>query len=402
MNARTLIKLFLLNLALVALASCTHTPPVTERTMDFEQGIRVMAANLADQLEKSSVGNMLNKVVINSLTKQKQLKKIVVDPFIDVESGYPVKANTRIVNLVSAEIMKRFQITGEMEPANLNVSEYVLNGMVSIDNTSETTKGRYKIRATVFEKSTGQILAAATVFVARFDTTPLDIYKDSPVYLKGKSYDQFVSSVRQPPTGSTSKGYQDRLQVKAMLVKGDKLYEQKEFKQSLSYYNQVAERTDGQAMETYSGQFTNLAKQGQFDEAEVVYAKLAQASISETQEISNKITFTPNAKVPPDEKLKLYTIYVRQIAKLVASVSSCRVKIVGHCSKTGSASYNDKLSLQRAQWIQKQMITYAPEVKDRLEPIGRGFRDNLVGTGADNITDEVDRRISFAFNSCNE
>lgn len=402
MNMNAIKQLLSLSFIAVTLTSCAHTPPVPTRTLDFEQGIRALASNLADQLEKSSIGNMLNKVVINSLTQQKQLKKIVVDPFVDVESGYPVKANARIVSLVSAEITKRFQITGEMEPKNLEVAEYVLNGMVSIDNKSDNNEGRYKIRATVFEKSTGKILAAASVFVSRFDTTPLDIYKDSPVFLKGKSYEQFVSSVRQQPEGVVSKGYQDRLQVKAMLVKGDKLYEQKEFKQSLSYYNQVAERSDGQSMETYNGQFTNLAKQGQFDEAEVIYAKLAQASISETQEISNKITFNPNAKAPMEGKLKLYNIYVRQIAKLVSSVRSCRVKIVGHCSKTGSESYNDKLSLQRAQWFQKQMIAYAPEIKDRLEPVGRGFRDNIVGTGADNITDEIDRRVAFEFNKCSE
>ena len=194
-------QILLFSLIAVILASCAHTPPISTRTLDFEQGIRALAGNLADQLEKSSVGNMLNKVVINSLTQQKQLKKIVVDPFVDVESGYPVKVNARIVHLVSAEITKRFQITGEMEPKNLEVSEYILNGMVLIDNKSDNNGGRYKIRATVFEKKTGKILAAATVFVSGFDTTPLDIYKDSPVFLKGKSYEQFVSSVRQQPEG---------------------------------------------------------------------------------------------------------------------------------------------------------------------------------------------------------
>jgi len=392
-------NMFLLTMTVFHLVSCAHTP-IPNRSMDFEEGIKVLAASLGEQLEKSSIGNLLNKVVINPMTKRKQLKKIVIDPFIDVESGYPVKANVRIAEIMSEEIKMRFEVTGQMEPDNLEVSEYVLNGMVTLEEKSKKRGNVYKVFATVLEKSSGKVLASASVRVNRFDTTPKDIYKDSPVYLKGKSYEQYASSVKKQPNETVEKDYHDTLTVKSMTVKGDMLYEDKEYKKSLSYYSQAAKSQNGLQLEVLNGQFTNLVKQNQWEDAESVYAQLIRASIAETSQISSKITFAPNSVVPLESKATLYNIYMKEIAKLVAAVPECRIKIIGHSSRTGQVAYNDNLSLQRSLWIKKQMASYVPEIINQTETIGRGFRENIVGTGKDDITDEIDRRVEFKFSHC--
>ena len=394
------LKILLPVLIIFSLASCRSTQPVPDRTMEFEEGMKVLAVNLGEQLEKSSVGNMLNKVIINPVTKHKQLKKIVIDPFIDMESGYPVKANARITAIMSEEIKKRFEITGAMEPDNLEVSEYVLNGMVTVER--DKTGHKYKVYGTVFEKSSGRVLASASVRVSRFDTTPMDIYKDSPVFLKGENYEEYASSVKKAPDETVEKGYHDKLMIKSMQVKGDMLYEEKEYKKSLSYYDQAASSQDGLQLEVLNGQFTNLLKQEEWDRAEGVYAKLIRASIAETGEIASKITFNPNSLLPIESKSRIYSIYIRQTAKLVASVPSCRIKIIGHCSRTGKEAYNDTLSLQRSAWILKEMSSYVPDIADKSETLGLGFRENIVGTGTDDITDEIDRRVEFKFDKCAE
>ena len=46
------------------------------------------------------------------------------------------------------------------------------------------------------------------------------------------------------------------------------------------------------------------------------------------------------------------------------------------------------------------MASYAPQIINRSEAIGRGFSENIVGTGADDITDEIDRRVEFKFSNC--
>ncbi|NVN99796.1 MAG: OmpA family protein [Geobacteraceae bacterium] len=395
-----IIKIVFLVMVLVSITACIHTSPIPNRTMTFEPGITALASNIAEQLEKSSVRNMLNKVVINPLTKQKQMTKIAIDPFIDVESGYPVKANVQIANLISKEIGKRFAITGEMDPENLERSEYVLNGMVTLEDKYGKQSKAYKVFATVFEKSSGKVLASASVYINSFDTTPMDIYKDSPVFFKGNNYKDHVASVRKDPDETITKGYNDRLSSKAMLVKGDSLYEKQDYNKSLAYYNQVAGGQKEQELEVLNGQFTNLVKQGQLENAEHVYIKLLNTSITETSEVANKIIFAPNSIVPLDSKMDLYKIYIRQIANRVAASSACRVQIIGHSSRTGSGSYNDKLSRQRAEWIQHQMESYSPKSRSRTQTIGRGFKENVVGSGKDDLTDAIDRRVEFKFNQC--
>jgi hypothetical protein len=161
-------KIFLLILTVFSIMSCAHTAPVPNRSMEFEEGIKALAANLGEQLEKSSIGNLLNKVIINPVTKRKQLKKIVIDPFIDAESGYPVKANVRITEIMSEEIKTRFEITGQMEPDSLEVSEYVLNGMVTLEEKRGGRENDYKVFATVFEKSSGTLHRRISTKTARF------------------------------------------------------------------------------------------------------------------------------------------------------------------------------------------------------------------------------------------
>jgi len=396
------LRIFLSVLAVFYITSCRHTQPLPDSTMEFEEGIKALAANLGEQLEKSSVGNVLNKVIINPVTQHKQLKKIVIDPFIDMESGYPVKANARITEIMSEEIKKRFEITGTMEPDNLEVSEYVLNGMVTVEREQAGKGHRYKVYGTVFEKSSGKVLASASVRVSRFDTTPMDIYKDSPVFLKGENYKQLASSVKKSPDETVEKGYHDRLMIKSMQVKGDMLYEEKEYKKFLSYYDQAASSQSGLQLEALNGQFTNLLKQGEWDRAETAYAKLIRASIAETGEIASKITFNPNSLVPIESKARIYNIYIKEIAKLVSAVPSCRIRIIGHSSRSGSEMYNDTLSMQRSVWILKEMSSHVPEIADKAETAGRGFRENIVGTGTDDITDEIDRRVEFKFSHCVE
>jgi len=94
--------------------------------------------------------------------------------------------------------------------------------------------------------------------------------------------------------------------IKSMQVKGDMLYEQKEYKKSLSYYDQAAGSQSGLQLEVLNGQFTNLLKQGEWDRSETVYAKLIRASIAETGEIASKITFNP---IPwcPRKTRRVYT-----------------------------------------------------------------------------------------------
>jgi outer membrane protein OmpA-like peptidoglycan-associated protein len=92
-------------------------------------------------------------------------------------------------------------------------------------------------------------------------------------------------------------------------------------------------------------------------------------------------------------------MWLRLVAREVASAGTC-LTIVGHTSRTGAEQYNDRLSTQRAATIQRRIETQAPETAGRLSSVGVGFRENLVGSGTDDLRDALDRRVEFKVRNC--
>ena len=41
-----------------------------------------------------------------------------------------------------------------------------------------------------------------------------------------------------------------------------------------------------------------------------------------------------------------------------------------------------------------------PDLSGRLQPVGMGFKKNLVGTGTDDMRDALDRRVEFKVRPC--
>jgi outer membrane protein OmpA-like peptidoglycan-associated protein len=57
--------------------------------------------------------------------------------------------------------------------------------------------------------------------------------------------------------------------------------------------------------------------------------------------------------------------------------------------------------LERAKSIQKQLRKTFPEVFQRSQVIGKGFSENIVGTGSDDERDALDRRVELSIIDCN-
>ena len=377
------------------LASCTTNKPVTNpnQVMGFQEGIKTLTSSLAYQLNQASIENKLNSLASGNIGG----KKITIDPFIDVESGYPAKVNDQIIRIMSQEMEKHFKICGEMEPDDLLSAEYILNGMITIDDNQNDIR---KVFATVFDKSSGIVLASTAVRIKNLDTTPKKIYKDSPVFLKGDNYKHQVESVRKNVDETINKEYHNSLTAKALQVKGDNLYENNEYDKSLIYYTQSAKLGEADRLNALNGLFTNMIAKSNYKAAEDIYGSLLRASLKETGEIASTISFAPGQRSPIENKLKLYSIYMKEIASFVASRPKCKLQIVGHCSRTGTAAFNDRLSKERALWIQEKMEKYSPEIVNRTTTLGRGFNDNIVGTGKDDYTDLIDRRVEFSLFDC--
>ena len=93
-----------------------------------------------------------------------------------------------------------------------------------------------------------------------------------------------------------------------------------------------------------------------------------------------------------------YSMWIKEIARRAAQSKSC-LEVIGHTSRSGAEPLNQRLSQLRAEYIKKRLEGEAPLAK-RITAQGAGSRDNLVGTGKDDISDAWDRRVVFQVTAC--
>ena len=142
-------------------------------------------------------------------------------------------------------------------------------------------------------------------------------------------------------------------------------------------------------------------KLGHASEAEDSLRKHRRVSVCASNDLGVKFLFNPGTtEFWSDPKISgPYGIWLRQIARQAAAAKVC-MNVVGHASRTGSEQFNDRLSQQRAIYIKQRLEAEARELAARIRGTGRGFRENLVGTGTDDARDALDRRVEFKVSGC--
>lgn len=92
-------------------------------------------------------------------------------------------------------------------------------------------------------------------------------------------------------------------------------------------------------------------------------------------------------------------MWIRQIATRTAARPIC-LEIEGHTSPTGPAAVNQRLSLARAERLRGRLVGLRPALADRTVAEGVASGEPIVGTGADDASDLLDRRVEFEPQEC--
>ena len=148
------------------------------------------------------------------------------------------------------------------------------------------------------------------------------------------------------------------------------------------------------------GTYLANAKLGRRDDAVDAFGDLVDYGLS-TEQLSVRLLFRPGSTqfIDNPQTTEPYPMWLSQIATRVRQKNAC-LEIVGHTSRTGPPSLNERLSVLRAQFIMDLLLTGMPDGRSRMIASGRGFRDNLVGTGKDDASDALDRRVEFKVIGC--
>ncbi len=390
----------------LSLTGCPPPPPPptvpqpTHQVFEFNQGIQHLATLLVKHFDVFQHAMRLQGK--SATVPDSAMHRTVLQPFLVADTGESLKLHSIIENLMARVMTPKLGIT-KMTQEYIDTAAYVIDGIIALESHPATRNKTYRIYASLFEKKAGAIIGSGDVWIQNLDYQPLDIYKDSPVYLKDRELDTLVASVKRPVGQTVDPSYLAKLKTRSLLSEGDTLYEKREWESALPFYQEAERRADGQSMKVYAGLYNIYRLQQEANHSETAFAKLIDVSVKEKNEIAVKLLFivdTTDFVSNPLELRREYIMWLRQISKYMERTPDVCLRVVGHASRSGKADYNKLLSTRRAQQVQSLMKqTYAGLAK-RSEAVGMGFEQTVIGTGVDNESDAIDRRVEFLLKSC--
>ena len=380
---------------LLIVAGCAAPPQVTSTDpVSLDQAVAEATDSLVAQTQK-----------LPAFVAKLDKRALVIDPMIDSASGQQTVVTRQLEEKVAARLTSNHAQLPVLpfQLANLNRSQYVLTGtMTRLQSATAGARAPFQINLALTELKTGMVVAQAASKVRddALDTTPTPYYRDSPVLVKDKVIDGYIRTSQTAPGQPAAKDYFERLATATTINEATLAYNNDKYQEALDLYKAALASPSGEQLRTVNGIYLASWKLGRMQEAEQAFGKIVALGIANSS-LGVKFLFNPGTTdFWSDSKISgPYALWMRQIARQTAQAKVC-MNIVGHTSRTGGEAYNDKLSAQRSAAIRQKLGTEAGELMPRTKTSGVGSRENIIGTGTDDATDSLDRRVEFKIVGC--
>lgn len=394
-------------IAAILLSSCAappppERPPAPSSEPSFDAGIDYATDDLLVQLQRLPEFRVTPGLLKKQSNEPRAL--IAVDPTIDGKTGQQTIASQTLDSRVLKQAAAKFSQFDvfAVSPGVLGKAQYVLASTLTPLDANDATSGTFRISLSLTDIKSGFVVAQSATRVRGngVNTTPTAFYRDSPSLTKDRAVEGQIKTAQTPSGGIADEFYMSQLPTGALISEGSDHYDKGDYAGALRYYTAAASRPGGQQLRVLNGLYLANTELGHGDDAEQAFTKIVVLGLA-TNSLSVKFLFRPGSLdfLANPKVSEPYSMWLRVIAREVAASKTC-LTIVGHTSHTGSDQYNDRLSLQRALSIQHRIEALAPETAGRLTSMGMGFRENLVGSGTDDLRDALDRRVEFKVRNC--
>lgn len=376
----------LVTLLALAMCSCLWTACVSRPAEpDLDMAVEIVAKDLASQLGFFRRNSIL-----------------VVDPLLDGASGQQTSGTKTIEKRLGVALRKRassVQVVSFDRQSEAEADLVATGTLVALEGAN-----RYRMAVALSEKRTGLVVAQSAVQFrqAALDSSPTPFYRDSPSLVRDRSVDGYLRTSQTPAGNPADALYLDQLPTSALLAEALAAYNEEKWPEALERYEAAATRSDGQQLRTFNGLYLSNTRLRRGKDAEVAFSKIVDLGFS-TNNLAVKLLFRPGTtEYWPDPQVSgVYPMWLRKIARAAAKSGIC-IDVVGHTSRSGSAALNQRLSLERAKAVREQLARHARGMLRRTRVTGVGFAENIVGNGADDVTDALDRRAEFRVLPCEE
>ena len=337
---------------------------------------------------------------------------LVIDPFLDRVTGTETAATRTLVAQIKEQVRSHYPSV-ELRPytlADIEDRPTVLLGSI----TGVTGSGAaapaggpphsYQIRAVLAEPRSGRVLDAETALVRADDvsTTLAPFFRDSPGWLPDPAAAAYFRTVEARAGEAMDPSYLAGLPVGGLVADGMVAYESGRYREALDRYAEAQRLPAGDQMRVYNGLYLSTWALGRRREAEEAFGRVIDFGLRR-ERLAVKFLFRPgSAAFWPDPTINApYGMWLRQIALRADEHAACLL-LTGHASSTGFAVWNDQLSQVRAEYLRKRLVEQRPTLRERTQAQGVGAREPLIGTGADDASDVLDRRVELDPRACDE
>jgi outer membrane protein OmpA-like peptidoglycan-associated protein len=325
----------------------------------------------------------------------------IVDPLLDGRSGQQTRASERATQALQAalpKILPKVKVL-PFDESGVRQSTWLFNGTLTAVNGAGG--GRYRLTLALSDRASGLVIArgVAAVADAQIDQAPTRFYAESPSLVRDRAIQGYIDTTEKPVGQPADALYLEQIPTATLLAEAQDAYNAERWDRALELMQVAAQRDDGQQLRTFNGLYMANMKLGRTAEAEQAFGKIATLGLA-TNNLAVKILFRPGSTEFQGEP-EVYAMWLRQIARAAQASDQCLV-VVGHTSRTGTEGLNRALSLRRAQAMRDRLVREQPALGRglRLRTEGRGWDENIVGSGTDDLRDALDRRVEFKVVGC--
>jgi outer membrane protein OmpA-like peptidoglycan-associated protein len=333
---------------------------------------------------------------------------LVIDPLIDGVTGWQTNA-TRLEEKKVAELVKanypRFQLVRFSADAVAKAPVVLIGTFTAVNNAGVAggPKDAYRICLALADLKSKTIVSkgVARALPEGIDSTPAAFYADSPVFAKDAATDAYIKSCQGTKVGDNiDQAYADRILVASLINDGIEAYDGKRYRDALGVYQAALKTPGGEQLRVYNGLYLANQKLHRTRSAMAAFGKIVDYGFK-SDKLSVKFLFKPGTtQFAMDRKNRApYYSWLDKLAERSSANDGC-LEIIGHTSATGQAANNDRLSGDRAEYIKTQLEAEDRKLRGRLISTGKGSRELLVGTGKDDPSDALDRRVEFKTIKC--
>lgn len=333
---------------------------------------------------------------------------VVIDPLIDGMTGTQSVATqamgVRLANLMR-EHYPQFDVKA-FSAANVAKSPLVLIGTFTGVNAERKTTGTreaYRICLALADLRSGKLVSKGLAFALPdgVDPTPLAFFRDAPAWSEDPATEGYIKTCQGTKAGDPINPlYLDRILAASLVAEAIDAYDAGHYQNALELYGSALATPAGNQFRVHNGIYLAHWRLGHRQQAAAAFGKIVDYGL-EHHRLAVKFLFRPGSTAfVQDAKLSgPYPLWLKTIAQRSGGSANC-LEVTGHTSPTGPEPLNERLSLLRAEYVKERLAGMSPSLAKRMIANGVGSRQTLVGTGRDDASDALDRRVEFKVIGC--